>query len=179
MWPSIADLFGALADSLEAESTFTNYRPVVREREMICPLSRPLRAGSCGTSRALSSSTPRTRNIDVGCGVAALTVLPRERLNWLEDCSVVLAYCGVRKHCAPRSSTEIRYYHDHPRNCPPRRRIPAEYPDPLGHRDRGPHHRSGATGFGGDGPRRRWTTPLLLTPGRYCTEGRRVPAVSR
>ncbi|WP_194828047.1 hypothetical protein [Nocardia sp. XZ_19_231] len=32
LWPSIVDMFGALADSLEAESAFMNYRPVVSDR---------------------------------------------------------------------------------------------------------------------------------------------------
>ncbi|PKV81071.1 hypothetical protein ATK86_5518 [Nocardia fluminea] len=35
LWPSVADTFGALADSLEAESVFmTYYRPVVRDRTL-------------------------------------------------------------------------------------------------------------------------------------------------
>ncbi|MFD3425930.1 SMI1/KNR4 family protein [Nocardia fluminea] len=34
LWPSITDMFGALADSLEAESVFMNYRPMVRDRTL-------------------------------------------------------------------------------------------------------------------------------------------------
>ncbi|MFD3431304.1 SMI1/KNR4 family protein [Nocardia fluminea] len=35
LWPSIADMFGALADSLEAQSVFMNYQPVVRDRTLV------------------------------------------------------------------------------------------------------------------------------------------------